>query len=56
MGERLSRLCSGGRVISVFYEIDNGTNLRLIYEKNGKGIALKKIEILDKEDLKCRKP
>ena len=39
-----------------FYEIDNGTNLRLIYEKNGKGIALKKIEILDKEDLKCRKP
>ena len=30
-----------------FYEIDNGTNLRLIYEKNGKGIALKKIEILD---------
>lgn len=35
-----------------FYEIDNGTNLRLIYEKNGKGIALKKIEILDKEDLK----
>ena len=39
-----------------FYEIDNGTNLRLIYEKNGKGVALKKIEILDKEDLKCRKP
>ena len=39
-----------------FYEIDNGTNLRLIYERNGKGIALKKIEILDKEDLKCRKP
>ena len=30
-----------------FYEIDNGTNLRLIYEKNGKGIALKEIEILD---------
>lgn len=30
-----------------FYEIDNGTNLRLIYERNGKGIALKKIEILD---------
>ena len=29
-----------------FYEIDNGTNLRLIYERNGKGIALKKIEIL----------
>ena len=39
-----------------FYEIDNGTNLRLIYEKNGKGISLKEIEILDKEDLKCRKP
>ncbi len=39
-----------------FYEIDNGTNLRLIYEKNGKGISLKEIEILDKEDLRCRKP
>ena len=38
-----------------FHEIDNGTNLRLIYEKNGKGIALKKIEILE-EDLKCKKP
>ena len=25
----------------------NGTNLRLIYERNGKGIALKEIEILD---------
>lgn len=30
-----------------FYEIDNGTNLRLIYERNGKGISLKEIEILD---------
>ena len=30
-----------------FYEIDNGTNLKLIYERNGKGIALKEIEILD---------
>ncbi len=39
-----------------FHEIDNGTNLRLIYERNGKGISLKEIEILDKEDLKCRKP
>ena len=29
-----------------FYEIDNGTNLRLIYEKNHKGIFLKKVEIL----------
>ena len=39
-----------------FQKIDNGTNLRLIYERNGKGISLKEIEILDKEDLKCRKP
>ena len=37
-----------------FYEIDNGTNLRLIYEKNGKGIALKKIEILIFNDDKMR--
>lgn len=29
-----------------FYEIDNGTNLRLIYEKNNKGVSLKPIEIL----------
>ena len=29
-----------------FYEIDNGTNLRLIYEKKHKGISLKKVEIL----------
>lgn len=29
-----------------FYETDNGTNLKLIYEKNHKGISLKKVEIL----------
>ena len=29
-----------------FYEIDNGTNLRLIYEKNNKGVSLKSVEIL----------
>lgn len=29
-----------------FYEIDNGTNLKLIYEKNNKGVSLKSVEIL----------
>ena len=30
-----------------FYEIDNGTNLRLIYKQNSKGIALTAVEVLD---------
>lgn len=38
-----------------FHEIDNGTNLRLIYERNGKGIALKKLKYWIKENLKCKK-
>ena len=29
-----------------FYDIDNGTKLKLIYEKNTKGIYLKAVEIL----------
>ena len=30
-----------------FYDIDNGTNLRLIYKQNSKGIALTAVEVLD---------
>ena len=30
-----------------FYEIDNGTNLRLIYKQNNNGIALTAVEVLD---------
>ena len=49
------RLSNGRKIITPvfwwqsylgFYEIDNGTNLRLIYEKNHKGISLKSVEIL----------
>ena len=37
-----------------FYEIDNGTNLRLVYKQNGKGISLKVIEILDLGDIEMQ--
>lgn len=35
-----------------FYEIDNGTNLRLVYEKTAKVSLLKKLKYWIKENLK----
>ena len=49
------RLVNGQKIITPvfwwqkylgFYDIDNGTKLKLIYEKNTKGIYLKAVEIL----------
>ena len=49
------RLVNGNKIITPvfwwqkylgFYDIDNGTKLKLIYEKNTKGIYLKAVEIL----------
>lgn len=49
------RLVNGNKIINPvfwwqkylgFYDIDNGTKLKLIYEKNTKGIYLKAVEIL----------